>query len=105
MPNLSFKQKDFLDRLFWTLSLAGVSFGITYLADADEIWGLAILAALQSIKSKVAQQVGDKETSGFADPNKSVSTKEAEALPEGDPDGVERDISLDGEIVDIEEGA
>jgi hypothetical protein len=101
MPTLTFKQKDFLDRLFWTLVLAGVSFGTVYFADVNELWGFALLAALQSIKNKAAQQIGDKESSGFANPLDAVSVEEIKALPAGDPDGVVRDPNLDREIEDV----
>lgn len=98
---MSVRMKDFLERLFFTLLLAGSSFGITYLADVPEPWALAILAVLQIGKNVVAQQFGDLDTSGFTDPL-AVPVDE-DSLPEGDPDGVVRDPALDEEIVDIED--
>lgn len=64
---MSIKQKDFLERLFWTLALAGVSFGVVYLTDVNEAWALGLLAVLQVLKNLIAQQVGDPETAGFTD--------------------------------------
>lgn len=65
---MSVKTKDFLERLGFTLLLAAVSFGITYLADIPEAWALAVLAVLQIVKNLLAQQVGDPATSGFTNP-------------------------------------
>lgn len=65
---MSIKTKDFLERLGFTLLLAAVSFGITYLADIPEAWALAVLAVLQIVKNLLAQQVGDPVTSGFTNP-------------------------------------
>lgn len=81
---MSIKQKDFLERLFWTLALAAVSFGIVYLTGVNEAWALALLAALQIVKNVVAQQVGDPETSGFTNPTAPVLDELPEDL--GDPE-------------------
>ncbi len=79
---MSIKTKDFLERLGFTLALAAVSFGITYLADVNEAWALAVLAVLQIAKNLIAQQVGDPETSGFTNPEPAY-TEPAPVLPDG----------------------
>lgn len=79
---MSVKTKDFLERLGFTLLLAAVSFGITYLADVPEAWALAVLAVLQILKNLLAQQVGDPATSGFTNPEPAY-TEPAPVLPDG----------------------
>ena len=79
---MSNKMKDFFERLFWTVALAAISFGIVYLTDSPEVWALGVLAVLQSVKNMVAQQVGDPSTGSFTGP---VSLSPAV----GDPDGLE----------------
>lgn len=64
---MSIKTKDFLERLVFTMLLAGIAFGTTYLTSIPELWALAILAALQIIKNWIAQQFGNPVTSGFTD--------------------------------------
>lgn len=90
---MSTRQKDFAERLFWTLALAGVSFGLVYLADAPEPWALALLAVLQILKNVIAQQVGDPETSGFTDTQAPIAEPlPAQGIPDPDP---EDDLDID----------
>jgi hypothetical protein len=93
---MSIRTKDFIERLVVTMLLAGISVGITDLADIPEPWALAILAGLQAGKNLIAQQFGDTDTSGFTDPL--PVEVDVDYLPQGDPDGVTRDPSLDAEI-------
>ena len=81
---MSAQQKDALDRLIWTLVLAGVSFGTVYLADVNELWGFALLAALQTLKNEAAKRIGDPDTAGFVDtrPETVLPPLPPQALPE-----------------------
>lgn len=88
---MSIKTKDFLERLGFTLLLAAVSFGITYLADIPEAWALAVLAVLQIAKNLLAQQVGDPVTSGFTNPEPAY-VEPSPVLPDGSIATSEEDL-------------
>jgi hypothetical protein len=77
---MSVRTGDFLERLGFTLLLAGISFGITYLAGFNEAWALALLAVLQMAKNLIAQRFGDPDTSGFVNPAPDTATIEPHAF-------------------------
>lgn len=94
---MSAQQKDALDRLIWTLVLAGVSFGTVYLADVNELWGFALLAALQTLKNEAAKRIGDPDTAGFVDtrPETVLQPLPPQALPEQTAPDPEDDLDID----------
>lgn len=97
---MSTRTKDFIERLGFTVLFVAVGLAIPYFTGVNEAWAVPVVAGLQIIKNLVAQQVGDPETSGFTDPLK--ENFDADELPSGDPDGVNRDVALDTEIADTD---
>jgi hypothetical protein len=104
---MSAQQKDALDRLIWTLVLAGVSFGTVYLTDVNELWGFALLAALQTLKNEAAKRVGDPDTAGFVDtrPNTTLEPLPPLTLPDESPASPDDIPGLDEDDLGEDDGS